>query len=839
MASLVRLAVLSLLLLFALPALAVNPVSGKTSWAIVLCKFKDIPAEPFTVKDAEIFFTEAGKGQGMMFDFWRDMSFGKVDLTGSKVFGWFDLPLTFDEFNKLGGEPPAGRDEKLELCRKAAKGVKLDDFYGTVVVWNDDRGEFWGTTKRVALTPSSLVPAAAGHEMGHGYGMNHSMGWPRIVYGDPWDTMSFARVHTFMGSGGKSGPGLNASYRALLEWLDPRRIVDVTPGPLRAVRLDSVSFEAGTDMHMARIRLTPDEHLDVELRTQDGWDAGIPEPVVLVHRVGLGHVTLLERNAGGSYDLQPGERYYDAAYDVQVRVRSIDFGNAKADIEIGPTGPTVRASLHPQPNGTGWNTTDVEVRLEANHPVPRYTAPEITFDIEGADFALPSTQSAFTILLPLRTEGISAVNFAAVDKDGNLGDEGRIEIAIDKTPPLSHATLVPTSAGFQARIVATDATSGVREIRYNLGGLGPDQVVAGSAATVLLNPSGWSTLLYWAVDQAGNVEYPYHQLTVSPHLEVTPSAVSLTAPVGAWGTPGIVTLRNSGVSAMNIVSVMTDSYYFRVIPGSTCVGRLGGGQACDLRVEFFAPAAFAYDATLYIRTDDIHQLDHTVALHGEGKVPGLTFNPSPVVFANVTIGTVGGSYARATIGNSSGAPVVISNLYTGTGTFLIFGDTCGPKPYTLASGASCYVDMLFMPGVVGPHSGSLQVASNVPSGPQSVPLQGMATGTPTLTAVPNPVAFGMVPVGQSGIQQLKIRNTGTMLAFVDGFTIAGANPAMFRIIKSMCQNGVPPTTIEPGQACEFVIAYLPTASATHQAVLRANLSMGVAPFDVPMSGMAR
>ena len=141
MASLARLAVVSLLLLFALPALAVEPVTGKTPWAIVLCKFKDVPAEPFTVKDAEIAFTEAGMGQATMFDYWKEMSFGNVDLTGSKVFGWFDLPLTFDEYTKLGGEQPFGRPKKFQACVDAARDVPFIDFFGTSLERPRGRGE--------------------------------------------------------------------------------------------------------------------------------------------------------------------------------------------------------------------------------------------------------------------------------------------------------------------------------------------------------------------------------------------------------------------------------------------------------------------------------------------------------------------------------------------------------------------------------------------------------------------------------------------------------------------------------------------------------------------------
>src|SRR5688572_26171369 len=76
-----------------------QPVAARP-WAVLLCQFSDDPVHPVTVAAAEAFFSEAGtfapggttpgavRTNGM-FDFWRDMSFGAMDITGTKVFGPF------------------------------------------------------------------------------------------------------------------------------------------------------------------------------------------------------------------------------------------------------------------------------------------------------------------------------------------------------------------------------------------------------------------------------------------------------------------------------------------------------------------------------------------------------------------------------------------------------------------------------------------------------------------------------------------------------------------------------------------------------------------------------
>lgn len=67
-----------------------------TPWAILLCKFSDNATEPYPRARFEEIFTSAGNGKLNMVDFFRDMSHGNVDLSGSQVFpppakGWVHL----------------------------------------------------------------------------------------------------------------------------------------------------------------------------------------------------------------------------------------------------------------------------------------------------------------------------------------------------------------------------------------------------------------------------------------------------------------------------------------------------------------------------------------------------------------------------------------------------------------------------------------------------------------------------------------------------------------------------------------------------------------------------
>src|SRR5215831_2606962 len=67
----------------------VTPPPQNAKWAIILCKPNDHSEEPLSADYYRNLFTESGAGTGGLFDYWRDQSYGNVDLTGSVVYGWY------------------------------------------------------------------------------------------------------------------------------------------------------------------------------------------------------------------------------------------------------------------------------------------------------------------------------------------------------------------------------------------------------------------------------------------------------------------------------------------------------------------------------------------------------------------------------------------------------------------------------------------------------------------------------------------------------------------------------------------------------------------------------
>jgi hypothetical protein len=193
---------------------AATQVHGSTRWAVLLCKFSDDNTEPHPQQFYRDFFSETGAGQGGLYDYWKTMSYGNIDLSGSSVYGWYTLPYTSAELNNLGGPQPTGRAQKIQACVDTAMNdpafpasTIFSYYYGIAVMWNNP-GQTWGgqqtiamhgwgfngslfgwgwrTMGAVALNADAWQLAPAAHELGHGYGLPHSFAEPNAEYGDRW-----------------------------------------------------------------------------------------------------------------------------------------------------------------------------------------------------------------------------------------------------------------------------------------------------------------------------------------------------------------------------------------------------------------------------------------------------------------------------------------------------------------------------------------------------------------------------------------------------------------------------------------------------------------------------
>ena len=65
----------------------------QTPWAVLRCPIQRRRFRTLRLQRYDDLFTSSGVGKLNMVDFFRDMSHGQLDLSGSRVFGWYTLDM--------------------------------------------------------------------------------------------------------------------------------------------------------------------------------------------------------------------------------------------------------------------------------------------------------------------------------------------------------------------------------------------------------------------------------------------------------------------------------------------------------------------------------------------------------------------------------------------------------------------------------------------------------------------------------------------------------------------------------------------------------------------------
>jgi hypothetical protein len=277
--------------------------STPSPWAVILVKFADDPGPDPDKTIYQNLFTSAGVGTDNMVKFFADMSHGRLDLSGSKVFGWYRLGANRSSYVGNTYPQPSGklnRNGLLDAGKAAATaaGVDLSKFAGVVVsAYGSTDLCGWVGGMAALCDQHSLQPSLLGQEMGHGYGLDHARANGSFAdYQDPWDVMSTAGW-PWMEEPDVNyediGPGLNAWCMRSRGWLDEARVwsnsgafdTTVVLRPLH--RTDLSGFLA------AQLG----DYL-IEFRVPEWWDGAIGDACVLIHRFDDNHSYLMTGTKG-------------------------------------------------------------------------------------------------------------------------------------------------------------------------------------------------------------------------------------------------------------------------------------------------------------------------------------------------------------------------------------------------------------------------------------------------------------------------------------------------------------------------------------------------------------
>ncbi|MFP2911642.1 choice-of-anchor D domain-containing protein [Pyxidicoccus sp. 3LFB2] len=259
-----------------------------------------------------------------------------------------------------------------------------------------------------------------------------------------------------------------------------------------------------------------------------------------------------------------------------------------------------------------------------------------------------------------------------------------------------------------------------------------------------------------------------------------------------------------------------------------------GNDALELKVYFEPKAEGSWQATLYVRSDDLFNPERAIVITGRARASGpcvYELLPQPAMdFGNVVPGrgAVQGFYFR----NPGRAECAVKDIHIsndGGGAFTMPGGrlTGGVVVYDTAFSAM----VAFRPPAEGTFTGELKMTVNNPAYPTvTLPLKGVSKAS-CLVATPAYVDFGPIRYDCAAApRKTYVANRCSEPITVSGGEIGNGTSRQFSLLTDM----TPPRTLGPGEGFEIEVGYARNVHGQHFSPLYLRTDTEADPFLIPL-----
>lgn len=295
------------------------------------------------------------------------------------------------------------------------------------------------------------------------------------------------------------------------------------------------------------------------------------------------------------------------------------------------------------------------------------------------------------------------------------------------------------------------------------------------------------------------------------------------------------------ISAINVTG--PNSGDFALTGQSACLGKSitpAPTTQCSFEVGF-TPSTDAFESAFVTVTDNAPGSPQILELRGlPSGPPSASISPVSYDFGSQPENTSSDGQT-ITLSNMGGQPLTLSAFSIGGADAAQFSEpasTCFSGE-TLASGASCTVEVLFGPKAIGAFHAELDFtdnSGNVANSKQVVPLTGTGTtSAPVANIAPTSLGFGsQIIVTSSAPESVTLTNKGSAPLSVAGIAVTGTNAGDFSIAGGTCNAGG--GTVAIGASCTATVRFTPHSVGPSSASLSFTDNGPGSPQQVSLSG---